>query len=71
VLNLVFETNWYKILEPRGGNVASLIVSKFGEATESEISALMAAGVVLFIVTLIVNMLATSIVQRSEKRMAS
>ena len=71
VLNLVFETNWYRILEPRGGNVASLIVSKFGEATESEISALMAAGVVLFIVTLIVNMIATSIVQRSEKRMAS
>jgi phosphate transport system permease protein len=51
--------------------VASLIVSKFGEATPSELSALMAAGVVLFLVTLAVNMIATSIVQRSEKRMAS
>jgi phosphate transport system permease protein len=71
VLNLVFETNWYHILEPRGGNVASLIVAKFGEATPSELSALMAAGVVLFLVTLVVNMIATSIVQRSEKRMAS
>lgn len=71
VLNLVFETNWYHILEPRGGNVASLIVAKFGEATPTELSALMAAGVVLFLVTLVVNMIATSIVQRSEKRMAS
>ena len=71
VLNLIFDTNWYNILEPRGGAIPSLIVSKFGETTESELSALMAAGVVLFVVTLIVNMIATSIVQRSEKRMAS
>lgn len=71
VLNLVFETNWYQILEPKGGSIASLIVSKFGETTPSELSALMAAGVVLFVVTLIVNMIATGIVQRSEKRMAS
>jgi phosphate transport system permease protein len=71
VLNLVFETNWYRVLEPKGGNVASLIVSKFAEATATEISALMAAGVVLFVLTLIVNMIATSIVQRSERKMAS
>ena len=71
VLNLIFDTNWYHILEPRGGSIPSLIVAKFGETTPSELSALMAAGVVLFIVTLIVNMIATSIVQRSEKRMAS
>ena len=71
VLNLVFDTNFYNILEPRGGSVASLIVAKFNESTESELSALMAAGVILFVVTLIVNMIATGIVQRSEKRMAS
>ena len=71
VLNLVFETNWYRILEPKGGNVASLIIAKFGEASDEELSALMAAGVILFIMTLLVNMIATSIVQRSEKRMAS
>ena len=71
VLNLIFDVNWYHILEPRGGSIPSLIVSKFGETTPDELSALMAAGVVLFVVTLIVNMIATSIVQRSEKRMAS
>lgn len=59
------------MLEPKGGNVASLIVAKFAEATETEISALMAAGVVLFVLTLVVNMIATSIVQRAERKMAS
>ncbi len=71
VLNLLFETNFYSILEPRGGSIASLIISRFGEATPIELNALMAAGVVLFIFTLIVNMFATAIVQRAEKRMAS
>lgn len=71
VLNLVFEANYINILEPRGGSIASLIVAKFGEATSSELSALMAAGVILFITTLLVNMVATTIVQRAEARMAS
>ena len=71
VLNLVFEVNFFNILEPKGGNVASLIIAKFGEATPEELNALMAAGVVLFVMTLVVNMIATSIVQRSERRMAS
>ena len=71
VLNLVFEVNLFNILEPKGGNVASLIIAKFGEATPEELNALMAAGVVLFVMTLVVNMIATSIVQRSERRMAS
>jgi phosphate transport system permease protein len=71
VLNLVFEVNLFRPLEPKGGNVASLIIAKFGEATPEELNALMAAGVVLFVMTLVVNMIATSIVQRSERRMAS
>lgn len=71
VLNLVFDTNWYRILEPQGGAVASMIIAKFGEATGAELNALMAAGVVLFIVTLGVNMVATGIVERAERRMAS
>lgn len=67
VLNLVFDRfNWFSILEPEGGNVASLILSKFGEASEREISGLMAAGVVLFIVTLIVNAIASFIVDKTQ-----
>jgi len=54
VLNIVFAINWH-ILFGVGGNVASLILLKFGEARPYEIKALMAAGLVLFVLTLIVN----------------
>jgi phosphate transport system permease protein len=65
VLNLVFKPN-LRILESQGGNVASLIATKFGEATEYEIKALLAAGFVLFILTMAVNMTATYIVQKAS-----
>jgi phosphate transport system permease protein len=65
-LSLVFEVT-FKILASAGGNVASLIATKFGEATEYELKALMAAGLVLFLVTLLVNFGATMIVNKSRK----
>jgi phosphate transport system permease protein len=65
-LNLVFEVN-FKVLSSAGGNVASLIATKFGEATPYELKALMAAGLVLFLVTLMVNFGASVIVSRSRK----
>jgi phosphate transport system permease protein len=65
-LNLVFDIN-FRILGSAGGNVASLIATKFGEATEYELKGLMAAGLVLFLVTLLVNFMATIIVNRSRK----
>ncbi len=67
MLNLVFDFS-FQILDSAGGNVASMIALKFGEATDKEISALIAAGLVLFAITLIVNMVAASIVQRSTPR---
>jgi phosphate transport system permease protein len=54
-------------LESEGGNVASLIATKFGEATPDEIKALVAAGFVLFMLTLTVNMIASAIVAKSTK----
>jgi phosphate transport system permease protein len=67
VLNLVFDDyNWFNILEPGGGAIASLILAKFGEATAAEISALLAAGVVLFILTLIINSIAAFIVSKAQ-----
>jgi phosphate transport system permease protein len=65
-LNLVFKVN-FQILASAGGNVASLIANKFGEATAYELKALMAAGLVLFLVTLLVNFFATVIVNRSRQ----
>lgn len=67
VLNLVFDGfNWFNILEPGGGAIASLILAKFGEATQTEISALLAAGVILFIMTLFINSIAAFIVSRAQ-----
>lgn len=68
VLQLTFDINWYQILEPHGGAVASWILSRFGEATEKEFEGLMAAGLVIFIVTLIINGIANVIVSRSAGR---
>jgi phosphate transport system permease protein len=66
VLNIVFQINWHVLLGV-GGNVASLIILKFGDASPYEIKALMAAGLVLFMLTLIVNALADVIVKKTGK----
>ena len=66
VLNIVFRTN-FKILFTQGGNVASMIVLKFGEASNLEIGALMASGLVLFLLTLLVNFAANWVVNRTVK----
>lgn len=55
------------ILQSGGNSVAALIALQFGEATQKYgIPALMAAGLALFVVTLIVNFLASLIVARSR-----
>lgn len=66
ILNIVFKPNW-QILFGMGGNVASMIVLKWGEASPIETKALLAAGFVLFILTLAVNFLADFIVNRAVK----
>ena len=66
VLNIVFQINWHVLLGA-GGNVASLIILKFGDASPYEIKALMAAGLVLFLLTLVVNAIANVIVKRTGK----
>ncbi len=68
VLKVVFETNWYKIIESGGGSVATLIVGRFGEVTGPfELQLLLAAGFFLFIGTLIVNVIANLIVNRTGR----
>jgi phosphate transport system permease protein len=66
VLNIVFQINWQMLLGA-GGNVASLIILKFGDASPYEINALMGAGLVLFLLTLVVNGIANQIVKRTGK----
>lgn len=69
VLKIVFDpVNYYAIVESGGGSVATLIVSKFGEASGPyETQLLLAAGFFLFVGTLAVNVVANVIVNRSER----
>ena len=55
-----------RILEKGGNSISALIALRYNEASAFEISALMAAGLALFIVTLIVNFGASTIVARSR-----
>lgn len=54
-----------RILEPGGGSIAGLIANFFPEAGEQGRNALIAAGLVLFILTLLVNMFARIVVNRT------
>lgn len=67
VLNILYQAN-FKILLGAGGNLASHIILKFGEGSEEEIKALMAAGFILFLMTLAVNIVANIIVNKTGRR---
>ena len=70
ILSLVFGIQPH-ILENGGSTVSSLIALRYGEATDFGRSALMAAGLALFVMTLIVNVIASSVVSRSRSGVAS
>lgn len=63
VLSATFTVNWH-VLEPGGNTIAANIATLFGEAGEQGRSALIASGLVLFVITLLVNLLARAIVYR-------
>lgn len=65
IVSPTFEVKW-NILEIGTNTVSSLIAGRFGEASKAQLSALLAAGFVLFLITLLVNTLAAVIVNRSR-----
>ncbi len=67
VLSIVYKANLH-ILFGAGGNVASHIILNWGDASEYETGALLAAGFILFLLTLAVNMLANYVVKKSVKK---
>ena len=67
VLNIVYQINW-QVLFGAGGNVASIILLKFGEAGPEEIDALMAAGLVLFLLTLVVNAMSDILINKFGRK---
>jgi phosphate transport system permease protein len=54
------------VLENGANSVSALIALRYGEATDMGISALMAAGLALFLLTLVVNVIASTFVARSR-----
>lgn len=55
-----------RVLEIGTNSISALIAGQFGEATGIQLSALLTAGFVLFVITLIVNTLAAIVVNRSR-----
>jgi len=65
IISPVFAINW-QVLKTGTNSVSALIALRYGEASNFALSALMAAGLVLFLITLAVNFTASSIVARSR-----
>jgi phosphate transport system permease protein len=65
IISPVFVINWQS-LKTGGNSVSALIALRYGEASDFALSALMAAGLVLFLITLVINFTASSIVARSR-----
>ena len=70
VLSANYEISFH-ILEPGGNTIAANIANRYGEAAAVGRGALIASGLVLFIITLVVNFGARAIVGRSGRGGAS
>ncbi|MCC4250263.1 MULTISPECIES: phosphate ABC transporter permease subunit PstC [Microbacterium] len=65
IISPIFTIN-PQVLKTGTNSVSALIALRYGEASQFGLSALMAAGLVLFVITLIVNFTASMIVARSR-----
>lgn len=63
ILSALFTINW-QITEPGGNTFAANIALKWNEAGPNGLSALVASGLVLFVITMVVNMTARWIIAR-------
>lgn len=65
IISPVFEIKFH-ILEKGANSIAAMIALKYSESNEFAMSALMAAGFALFVVTMLVNFTASAIIARSR-----
>ncbi len=70
IISLAFEVK-LSVLQVGGSTISALIADRFGDATSLQLSALLTAGFVLFVVTLVVNTIAAIIVNRSRSGAAT
>jgi len=65
IISPVFQINWH-VLQAGGHSISALIALRASDASPFETSALMAAGLALFLMTLLINFVASAIVARSR-----
>lgn len=65
VINQAFEIK-LRVLESGTSTISSLIATGYKEATPAQLSALLTAGFLLFVVTLLINTLAATVVARAR-----
>lgn len=65
ILSPIFEIQWH-VLQNGGSTVSALIALRYGEASQFGTSALFAAGLALFVLTLMINFAAGAVVARSR-----
>jgi phosphate transport system permease protein len=65
IISPIFTFN-FEVLKTGSNSVSALIALRYGEASQFGLSALMAAGLVLFLITLVVNFSASLVVARSR-----
>lgn len=70
VLSLKTSFN-FRLLQSGSSTISQVIANYFGDATKGQLSALFAAGLVLFLLTLVVNTIAAVIVSRSRSGAAT
>ncbi len=70
IVTSTFTLNWH-VLQTGGNSIAALIAGNWASANYNQISALMAAGLTLFAITLVVNSLAAVIINRSRSGAAT
>jgi phosphate transport system permease protein len=66
ILSASYTINW-QITEPGGNTFAANIALRWNEAGDTGLSALVASGLVLFVITLVVNMAARIIIARRSE----
>lgn len=70
VISPIYVINWH-VLSTGTNSISALIALRYGEASPLELSGLMAAGLVLFVITMAVNFAAGFIVNRSRSGASS
>ena len=70
IINTTYALNWH-VVESGGNSIAAMIAGLWNSATTDQLSALMAAGLILFGITLAFNSLAAAIISRSRSGAAT